>query len=66
MLTIEGLARRYPGTMALDNVYLSVPHGSFVGVIGRSDAGKSTLLRLILHGLGEALAIAFLGTLLAA
>ncbi len=47
MLTIEGLTRRYPGCVAVDNISLSVPRGAFIGVIGRSGAGKSTLLRLI-------------------
>ena len=47
MLIIEGLTRRYNGRIAVDDVCLEVPRGSFVGVIGCSGAGKSNLLRMI-------------------
>lgn len=32
---------------ALDDVSLTIPHGSFYGIVGTSGAGKSTLLRLL-------------------
>jgi phosphonate transport system ATP-binding protein len=47
MLAIEGLSRRFGAKNAVAGVSLQIERGSFVGIIGRSDAGKSTLLRLI-------------------
>jgi phosphonate transport system ATP-binding protein len=47
MLSIEGLSRRFGSKAAVDNVSLKLEPGRFVGVIGRSGAGKSTFLRLI-------------------
>src|SRR5215216_4712323 len=32
---------------AVRNVYLDVPHGATVGIIGENGAGKSTLLKLL-------------------
>jgi phosphonate transport system ATP-binding protein len=47
MLILEGLARHYGDRRAVDGVSLAIPRGQFVGVIGRSGAGKSSLLRMI-------------------
>jgi phosphonate transport system ATP-binding protein len=46
-LRLSGLTRRFGDVVAVDGVTLDIPHGQFVGIIGRSGAGKSTLLRLI-------------------
>jgi len=46
-LTLTSLTRRFNETTAVDNVSLTIEPGQFVGVIGRSGAGKSTMLRLI-------------------
>lgn len=47
MLTVEGLTKTFPNKNAVDAVSLSIPSGQFIGVIGRSGAGKSTFLRMI-------------------
>jgi phosphonate transport system ATP-binding protein len=47
MLSIEGLSRRFGSKTAVDNVSLKIDSGRFVGVIGRSGAGKSRLLPMI-------------------
>ena len=47
MLVVEGLTCRFGTKAAVDNASFSVAPGSFVGVIGRSGAGKSTMLRTI-------------------
>jgi phosphonate transport system ATP-binding protein len=47
MLALEGLAKRYGATRAVEHVELTIPTGQFVGIIGRSGAGKSSLLRMI-------------------
>ena len=46
-LRIQGLTKRFGTVVAVDQVDLDIPHGQFLGIIGRSGAGKSTLLRLI-------------------
>jgi phosphonate transport system ATP-binding protein len=47
MLVVEGLTRRFGGKTAVDDLNLSLEQGSFVGIIGRSGAGKSTFLRMV-------------------
>ncbi|MEL6206519.1 MAG: phosphonate ABC transporter ATP-binding protein [Pseudomonadota bacterium] len=46
-LTLTSVSRQFGETRAVDDVSLSIPAGQFVGVIGRSGAGKSTMLRLV-------------------
>ncbi len=46
-LTITGVTQRFGATLAVDDVTLHVPHGSFTTVLGPSGCGKTTLLRLI-------------------
>ncbi len=47
VLRLENVSRHFGETKAVDRVALDVQPGQFVGVIGRSGAGKSTMLRLI-------------------
>ena len=48
MIRLEGLAKRYTdGTVAVDDVTMSVGRGEMVMLVGPSGGGKSTTLRLI-------------------
>lgn len=47
MLEIQSLTKQFGDLKAVNSVTMSVPEGSMVGIIGRSGAGKSTMLRLI-------------------
>ena len=47
MLRLEGVTKSFSNKHAVDQVSLVVPAGQLVGVIGRSGAGKSSLLRMI-------------------
>lgn len=53
MVRFEGISKIYPayrgkpGVNALQNIDFGIPRGSITGVIGRSGAGKSSLVRLI-------------------
>ena len=47
VLTLKSVSKIFDETRAVDNVTLEIEPGQFVGVIGRSGAGKSTMLRLV-------------------
>ena len=47
MLVLENVSKVYGKNHAVSGVSMAVPKGQFVGVIGRSGAGKSTMLRMI-------------------
>ncbi len=50
---IDGLTKRYaargkqPAKLALDNVSLAIPRGSFFGLLGPNGAGKSTMINIL-------------------
>ena len=46
-LQLDGLTKRYDGTVAVDHVDASVARGELVSLLGPSGCGKTTLLRLI-------------------
>ena len=46
-LELDGLTRRYGDVLAVDEVSLTVPDGTFVCLLGPSGCGKTTLLRMI-------------------
>src|SRR5712691_8526598 len=48
VVEIRGLTRRYGAKVALDNVSLTVPSGSVLGLVGENGAGKTTLIRHVL------------------
>jgi ATP-binding cassette subfamily C protein len=49
-LSLEGVSFRYPGAdhASLDDVQMSLERGRFYGFVGRSGAGKTTLVNLLL------------------
>jgi len=48
VISIENVSFSYGGSMALENINLTVNKGEFLGVVGPNGGGKSTLLKLIL------------------
>ncbi len=48
MLTLDGVTKRYDGTVAVDGVTLRAAPGATTVLIGPSGCGKSTLLRLMI------------------
>ncbi len=47
MLDVQGVTRMFGRKAAVDNVSFRVDSPAFIGIIGRSGAGKSTFLRLM-------------------
>jgi ATP-binding cassette subfamily F protein uup len=47
LLTLHHIHKAYGPQILLDNVSLTVRHGSRIGLIGRNGTGKSTLLKLM-------------------
>jgi ABC-2 type transport system ATP-binding protein len=48
-ITLRGVTKRFNGTLAVDDLSLSVPAGSIYGFIGPNGSGKTTTLRMIMH-----------------
>ena len=45
-VSFEGLTKRFADMLAVDDVTLDIPAGSFFGIVGPNGAGKTTLLRM--------------------
>jgi multiple sugar transport system ATP-binding protein len=46
-VVLENVTKTFATQVALDNVSLTVPHGSFVVLLGPTGAGKTTTLRMV-------------------
>lgn len=48
LIDVKNLYKQFPdGTVALENIHLTVNEGEFVSLVGPSGCGKSTLLRIL-------------------
>jgi len=47
MIKVEGLAKRYARTVAVDNISFEVEKGQIVGFLGPNGAGKTTTMRVL-------------------
>jgi ABC-2 type transport system ATP-binding protein len=47
-IVLDHLSKHFSGTIAVDNVSLSVPRGTIYGFLGPNGAGKTTTIRLLL------------------
>src|SRR3954453_8928177 len=48
-IELTRVAKQFNGTVAVDDLSLSVPAGSIYGFIGPNGSGKTTTLRMIMH-----------------
>jgi zinc transport system ATP-binding protein len=48
IVNIKNLSYRYEKENVLENINLSIPESSFLGIVGPNGSGKSTLLKLLL------------------
>ncbi|MEW9805022.1 sugar ABC transporter ATP-binding protein [Mesorhizobium marinum] len=46
-LSLNGIAKSYPGVVALDGISLAVSGGEVIGLVGENGAGKSTLMKVL-------------------
>jgi len=46
-VSLTGVTKRFGADVALDDVTMTIPHGSFVVLLGPTGAGKTTTLRMV-------------------
>ncbi len=46
-LELKGVTKRFGDKVAVDNLSISIEPGSFLGLVGRNGAGKSTTLKMV-------------------
>ncbi len=47
VISMQGITKRFPGVVALDNVSLDVLPGELLAICGENGAGKSTLMKIL-------------------
>ncbi|MDO4990287.1 MAG: sugar ABC transporter ATP-binding protein [Eubacteriales bacterium] len=48
LMSIRGVTKEYPGTLALNSIDLDIYGGEVLGLIGENGAGKSTLMKIMI------------------
>ena len=61
-LRMEGVSKRYPGTLAVDEVSFAVRAGEVHALIGENGAGKSTLMKIIAGAFDDYTGRIFIGS----
>jgi ATP-binding cassette subfamily B protein len=63
-ITIRNLVYHYPGSEAevLKNISVDIPEGTFVGILGKTGSGKSTLIKMLPRLLDPPAGTVFLGS----
>jgi ABC-type bacteriocin/lantibiotic exporter with double-glycine peptidase domain len=46
-IRLEGVTKRFAETLAVDDLSLEIPRGSFFAMLGPSGCGKTTTLRMV-------------------
>ncbi|MCP4257107.1 MAG: ATP-binding cassette domain-containing protein [Planctomycetes bacterium] len=59
ILKLRQVTKRYPGTLAVDNVNLSVRRGEVHSIMGENGAGKSTLMKILVFCISRNGAVMF-------